>query len=223
MKKYQFLRLLLFFISLIANVAMAATPVEADAILITMKGDKGTGHTSIISQDEIGKWHYFLGGDKIAFDDEVPEKAMKNIDAFNTWLLNIRREKPERRKIPSYYTRATYILGNFSQTTEDYQTQVENHSMFKYYWILNFRSVVSSRALRSGVLQGEVKFSNFINSHRTLLEWIPFYDYFPVNLHNLVDKSVKGTNHEGMSDWGKVTDNTILEKMGRGGNYSSFS
>lgn len=223
MKGHRFLSLLLFFVSLITSIAITANPVEADAILITMKGDKGTGHTSIISQDNEGKWHYFFWGDKIAFDDIVPEYAMKNINTFNDWLWKVRKNNPKRQKIPSYYTRATYILGDFSQTTIYYQNQVKNHSIFKYYWMLNFCSVVSNKALSFGVLRNGVKFPDFINSQRTLLEWAPFYDYYPVNLHNLIDKSIKDTRNEGKPNWGKVTNKKILINMSRGGNYSSFS
>ena len=223
MKRSRFLSLLLFFLSLITSIAMTITSAEADAILITMKGDKGTGHTSIISQDKKGRWHYFFWGDKIAFDDIVPKKAMKNINAFNAWLWKIRKNNPKRQKIPSYYTRATYILGDFSRSTEYYQEQVRNHSMFKYYWIFNYCSVVSSKALSFGVLRNGTKFQDLINSHRTILDWIPFYDYYPVNLHNLVDRSIKGTENEGRSNWGVITNPKILKNASNGGNYSSFS
>ncbi len=202
---------------------MAAPPVKATTILITMKGDKGTGHTSIISQDENGIWHYFFWGDKVAFDDIVPEDAMKNIDAFNAWLLEIRKSNSKRQNIPSYYTRATYILGDFTQTTKYYQNQVRNHSIFKYYWTLNYCSVVSYKALRFGKLLNEKSFQDTVNSKRTILDCIPFYDYYPVNLHNLVDRSIKGTKNEGMPDWGTVTNSKILLNMKCGGKYSSVS
>jgi len=61
MKKFKFFNFLLFFVLFAIGNLITATPAKADTILITMKGDRGTGHTSIISQDENGEWHYFFG------------------------------------------------------------------------------------------------------------------------------------------------------------------
>lgn len=62
MKKFKFFNFLLFFVLFAIGNLITATSAKADTILITMEGDRGTGHTSIISQDENGEWHYFFLG-----------------------------------------------------------------------------------------------------------------------------------------------------------------
>lgn len=230
MKKFKFL---LFFVLFTVSTLMTAPPAKADAILITMKGDRGTGHTSIISQDENGKWHYFFWGDKKAFDDTVPPNAMENINKFNEWLFSKRKEHPG---IPSYYTRATYIYGDFIKSTQYYQSQVTNHECnkqsqgpadksIKYNILLNPCSVVSSQALNHGILPNGETFQDLINAHRGILDWLPFYDYFPVNLHNLVDRALKEYDPYKKwwsTDWGKVTLEKILGRIEHAGSGSSI-
>ena len=219
MKKFKFFNFLLFFVLFTVSTLMTAPPAKADAILITMKGDRGTGHTSIISQDKNGEWHYFFWGDKEAFDDTVPPNAMENINKFNEWLFSKRKEHPG---IPSYYTRATYIYGDFIKSTQYYQEQVENHKIIGYRMMRNPCSVVSSQALNYGILPNGETFQDLINAHRGILDWLPFYDYFPVNLHNLIDRAIKGTEHEGPTDWGKVTLEKILGRIEHAGSGSSI-
>lgn len=219
MKKFKFFNFLLFFVLFAIGNLITATPAKADTILITMKGDRGTGHASIISQDENGEWHYFFWGDKKAFDDVVPEYAMKDINSFNVWLLS---KKLERPNIPSYYTRATYIYGDFTKSTQYYQEQVKNHKTIGYYIMPNPCSVVSNQALNYGILSNGENFQDLIDTNRGILDWLPFYDYFPVNLHNLVDRAIKGTEHEGPKDWGKVTHKKILGRIEHAGSGSSI-
>ncbi|MDO4199571.1 MAG: hypothetical protein Q4D57_02265 [Clostridia bacterium] len=217
MKKLRFLNLSIIF-ALVAT--MFAGIAKADAILITSKSPKSPGHNSIISQDEYGKWHYFFWGHSASYEQEVPSKYMKNINTFNEWLYKQKKDGTKPKKSYSFYTRATYIRGDFSETTKYYKKKIRSHSTLRYYLGLNFCSVISRKALEKGTLGDGTSFKDLLESNEDFCDYIPFYDYFPVNLHNLVDKSVKDTVYEGLPYWGIVTNPQIIEKM-KGSNTSS--
>lgn len=210
MKRFKFLCLSAIFI---LCTSIFSGIVKADAILVTSKKEEGPGHNSVISQDEEGKWHYFFVGTSVAYEQEVPNESVKNIDTLNEWLLEQKIHKTKPQKSYNYYTRGTYIKGDFTETTKYYQKQISKHSKLRYYLCCNFCSVVSRKALEKGKLSDGKSFKTLLKESKRFYDHIPFYDWFPVNLHNLVDKGVKDTNYEGPNSWGDVHNEEILKKM----------
>ena len=231
------LRSINFFAFIAAFLVASIGYAKADAILITSKGDKGTGHTSVISQDKAGNWHYFFWGINIAYEATVPLKKVENIDRFNQWLYEwkdpikgatqIYRTRDgamtgfKPSKTQTYYTRGTYIKGDFSETTEYYTEQINSFSKLRYYAGLNFCSVVSRQALEKGKLIDGTLFKDLTETYKNVCDRIPFYLDFPVNYHNLVDRSVKGTVYEGNPEWGDIHNPDVKRFMLNGGTGSS--
>lgn len=97
----------------------------ADAVVITtsLRSVRGSGHTSILVQDNLGKWHYFFWGDFFAYLKEVPAEAIENLETFNSWLSDAVKSMPTSH---SRYAFGTRIKGDFSKSYLYYKDLVGN-------------------------------------------------------------------------------------------------
>lgn len=204
-------KLLNFFLVFAIIAGLFSNKVSADAIVITTQRPHNFGHTSIISQDENGKWFYFFWGIKSAYKKEVPAEDIKNINTFNNWLYDVRRNKGEMKNSCGFYAHGIYIKGDFTQTTKYYSDKIKNYKIWKYFLGLNFCSVVSRRALEKGILPDGTSFKSHMKY--TKADYIPFYDDFPHHYRRLIERSFKGTEYEAHSNWGKVTDEKIIDMI----------
>ncbi len=210
MKKTKLFSLSSLFILLISIFFNTA---KADTILLTSTHSKPFGHTSLISQDKNKKWFYFYWGIKTAYELEVPSEAIENIDNFNKWLYDQKLQDKKVKNTTSLYTHAIYIKGDFSKTTEHYSKCVNNHRPWKYYFVLNFCSSVTKKALKKGTFEDGKSIEDLIKTRKKATDYIPFYDDVPINFHNLVKRSLENTNYEAHKDWGIIKNPDVLKKI----------
>ena len=183
----------------------------ADAVVINFKNSSHPGHMSVISQDKNGKWFYFYWGDKAAYEKEVPVNCMKNIDTFNAWLYKVRKIEKQMPFSDGFFTRGTYIKGDFTKTTEYYRGKIKNYKKSKYSLFFNNCTVISRKALEKGILNNGKSFKSQIKYK--LKDRIPFWDNHPDHYRKTIEKSFVGTEHQAQPSWGIVTDEKVKKLM----------
>lgn len=179
----------------------------ADAVVINSKKSSHPGHMSVISQDKNGKWFYFYWGNKAAYEKEVPESCMENIDKFNAWLYKVRKIEKQMPFSDGFFNFGTYIKGDFTKTTEFYREKVKSYKKSKYSLFFNNCAVVSRKALEKGVLNNGKSFKSQIKYK--LKDRIPFWNNHPDNYRKTIERSFVGTKHHAHASWGIVTDEKV--------------
>lgn len=208
MKKFRFNLFLILFLF----VPFVFSPkAHADAVVINFKKPSCPGHMSVISQDKNGKWFYFYWGNKAAYEKEVPENCMENIDKFNSWLYKVRKIENQMPFSDGYFTCGTYIKGDFSKTTEFYRKKIKNYENSKYSIFFNNCTVISKKALEKGILNNSKPFKSQIKYK--LKNYIPFWDNHPNHYRETIERSFIGTEHHAHPSWGTVTNKKIKQLM----------
>lgn len=204
--KFDLLIILCLFVPVFFN-----TKAYADAVVINYKSPSQPGHMSIISQDKSGKWFYFYWGNEAAYEKEVPENCMKNIDTFNAWLYKVRKVEKQMPFSNGYFVHGTYIKGDFTKTTEFYREKIKSYKKSKYSLFFNNCAIVSRKALEKGVLNNGKSFKSQIKYG--LKNYIPFWDSHPDHYRKTIERSFIGTQHHTHPSWGTVTDEKVKKLM----------
>jgi hypothetical protein len=137
----------------------------------------GFGHTSIIIENNDGKWYYFYWGDDGVQLEYVNSKYLGNLSEFNNWGTNKKLKDSQGKNTElsgfsgSGYTSSTYIQGDFSASYREAKMLANSHQIAggndDYSWISKNCYIVSLGLLSKGTLYNGVSASRFTTSVNT--------------------------------------------------------
>ena len=136
------------------------------------------GHMAIVIQNELGEWFYFSCGKEYVIFQPVEDKFLSDINSFSE----------EYYWKGMYYTDATYIKGDFSDSYEYYKTYYEknktDNNVAAYSLLFNNCSTVVVNGLIKGELEDGTNVGTFIATDIK-------YDNILIGSPNAIMKSIK--------------------------------
>ncbi|MGG0825236.1 type IV secretion protein Rhs, partial [Paenibacillus turicensis] len=150
-------------------------PSGHDAIMITNPDLAfGFGHTSIVIENNDGKWYYFYWGDKNVQLTQVNTSYLTDLDKFNKWGNDTTLKTSKGGSVglagfsESGYTNSTYVKGDFSASYNEAKKLANSHSINgtnkDYSLTTNNCYIVSLGLLGKGILYNGVSASRFTTS-----------------------------------------------------------